>query len=61
MEHHHFQAREGLNLFTPEDRHNAYKALGIEVIVHADGMVELTGRAVVDAANSDLELAPIGW
>jgi site-specific DNA recombinase len=53
MEHYRFQAREGLDLFTPEDRHDAYKALGIKVIAHADGMVELTGRSVLGAANSD--------
>ena len=52
--HYRFQAREGLDLFTPEDRHDAYKALGIRVIAHADGVAELTGSTIV-GAGSDLD------
>ena len=55
VEHFRFQAREGLDLFTPEDRRDAYKALGIKVIAHADGVAELTGSAVVDSAGSDFD------
>jgi hypothetical protein len=55
MEHCRLQAREGLDLFTPEDRHDAYKALGIKVIAYADGVAELTGSAVVGASSSDFD------
>jgi hypothetical protein len=53
MEHCRLHAREGLDLFTPEDRHDAYKALGIKVIAYAEGAAELTGSAVVDASSSE--------
>ncbi len=53
MEHCRLQAHEGLDLFTPEDRHDAYKALGIKVIAQADGVAELTGSAVVGASSSE--------
>ena len=55
LEHCRLQAREGLDLFTPEDRHGAYKALRIKVIAHGDGVAELTGSAVVGASSSDFE------
>ena len=32
MELYRQQAREGLDLYTPQDRHDAYKTLGIKVI-----------------------------
>jgi site-specific DNA recombinase len=53
VEHFRFQAREGLDLFTPEDRRDAYKALGLKVIAHADGVAELTGSAIVESSGSD--------
>lgn len=37
MERYRFEAREGLDLFTPEDRHDAYRTLGLKVIAHPDG------------------------
>ena len=40
------QAREGLDLYTPQDRHDAYRTLGIHVVAYPDGSVELTGRVL---------------
>jgi site-specific DNA recombinase len=40
------QAREGLNLYTPQDRHDAYRSLGIHGIAHPDGSLELTGSVL---------------
>jgi hypothetical protein len=37
------KARAGLDLYTPQDRFDAYKALGLQVIAHPDGTTELTG------------------
>ncbi len=36
------RAREGLDLYTPQDRHDAYRALGLKVTAHPDGTVERT-------------------
>ena len=55
IEHCRLQALEGLDLFTPEDRHDAYQALGIKVTAHADGAAELTGSAIVGASSSDFD------
>jgi hypothetical protein len=43
MELYSDQAREGLDLYTPQDRHDVYNAPGIKVIAHLDGSTELTG------------------
>jgi hypothetical protein len=51
-------AREGLDLFTPEDRHETYKALGIKVIAHPGGSIELTGRVFVDVHNDNSGMIP---
>jgi site-specific DNA recombinase len=45
-------AREGLDLFTAQDRHDAYRSLGIHVIAHPDGSLELTG-SVLAGVHSD--------
>jgi hypothetical protein len=37
------KAHAGLDLYTPQDRFDAYKALGLKVIAHPDGTVGLTG------------------
>jgi hypothetical protein len=37
------KAHAGLDLYTPQDRFDAYKALGLKVIAHPDGTTELTG------------------
>jgi hypothetical protein len=49
MERYCFEAREGLDLYTPQDKHDAYKALGINVIGHPDGTTELVGSALLEA------------
>ena len=66
MERYSFEAREGLDLYTPEDRHDAYRALGIKVISYPDGTLELTSGALgeirSDAIRSnpmDLSQAPL--
>ena len=48
-----FEAREGLNLYTPEDIHDAYRTLGINAIAHPDGNIELTGSVFLGAIHSD--------
>ncbi len=53
MELYTYQAREGLDLYTPQDRHDAYKAPGIKVIAHPDGSTELTGSVLANF-HSDL-------
>ncbi len=57
MERYRFEAREGLDLYTPEDRHDAYRTLGSKVIALPDGTIEVTGDALPvdrcgDAARS---------
>jgi hypothetical protein len=34
-----YQAREVLDLYTPQDRHDAYRKLGLNVIAHPDGSI----------------------
>src|SRR5829696_10223693 len=48
IEAYSYRAREGLDLYTPQDRHDAYRALGLKVTAHPDGTVERTlyGRPV---------------
>ena len=38
------KARAGLDLYTPEDKFDAYKALGLTMIAHPDGTMELIGE-----------------
>jgi len=45
------KARLGLDLYTPQDRFDAYKALGVKVIAYHDGTRELT----VGLLRSNLE------
>ena len=45
------KAHAGLDLYTPQDRFDAYKALGLKVIAHPDGTIELIGGPLC----SDLE------
>ena len=47
------QAREGLDHYTPQDRHDAYRSLGIHVIAHPDGSTELTG-SLLAGVRSDM-------
>jgi hypothetical protein len=52
------QAREGLDLYTPQDRRDAYKARGIKVIAHADGSTELTGSLLADIHSDRMRMIP---
>jgi len=45
------KAHAGLDLYTPQDRFDAYKALGLKVIASPDGTMDLTGGPLC----SDLE------
>lgn len=53
-ERYQLQAKEGLDLYTPEDRHDAYKALGIKVIAYPDGSTELTGSVLAGNRSDDI-------
>ncbi len=43
LEHYAGMAREGLEAYTPEDRHDAYKALRLRIVAHPDGHMEARG------------------
>jgi uncharacterized protein (DUF3084 family) len=43
LEHNAGIAREGLEAYTPEDRHDAYKALRLRIVAHPDGRMEAEG------------------
>jgi site-specific DNA recombinase len=59
MERYSFEAREGLDLYKPEDRHDAYRALGIKVISFPDGTIELTGGAVGEVRSDIIQSMPM--
>jgi hypothetical protein len=59
MERYCFEAREGLDLYTPQDKHDAYRALGINVIAHPDGTIELTGSALVKIRSDSVRSMPV--
>jgi hypothetical protein len=66
VERYTFEAKEGLDLYTPEDRHDAYRRLGIKVISHADGTVELNSSVLGEVCSDfarpnpiDLSQAPL--
>jgi hypothetical protein len=66
MERYTFEASEGLDFYTPEDKHDAYRRLGIKVICYPDGSVELNssvlGGVCSDFARPnpiDLSQAPL--
>jgi site-specific DNA recombinase len=46
------KALTGLNLYTPQDKFDAYKALGLKVIAHANGTTELTGGSLCSNEKS---------
>jgi site-specific DNA recombinase len=58
MERYRFEAHEGLDLYTPQDKHDAYKTLGIKVIAHPDGSTELTGSVLVDDHSDSIRAKP---
>ena len=43
LAHYAGMAREGLEAYAPEDRHDAYQALRLRVVVHPDGRMEAGG------------------
>jgi hypothetical protein len=59
MELYCYQAREGLDLYTPQDRHGAYKTLGIRVIAHPDGSTGLTGSLLAELHSDNMCTIPI--
>jgi site-specific DNA recombinase len=59
LERYTFEAREGLDLYTLKDRHDAYRALGIEVISYPDGMVVLTGSALGEVRSDPVRSKPM--
>jgi len=59
-ERYRFEAREGLNLYTPQDKHDAYKALGINVLAHPDGSTELVGSVLLGNHSDNVRSMPIG-
>jgi site-specific DNA recombinase len=59
LERYTFEAREGLDFYTLEDRHDAYRALGIEVISYPDGTVELTGSALGEVRSDSVRPKPM--
>jgi hypothetical protein len=59
LERYTFEAREGLDLYTPEDRHHAYRALGIKVISYPDGTVELTSSALGEVRSDPVRSMPM--
>jgi len=59
MERYRFEAREGLDLYTLEDRHNAYKALGINVIAYPDRTIGLIGSVLPEVDSDSVRSMPI--
>ena len=59
LERYTFEAREGLDLYTPEARHDAYRALSIEVISYPVGTVELSGSALGEVRSDGIRPKPI--
>jgi hypothetical protein len=53
MELYSYQARERLDLYTLQDRHDAYRALGIKVIARPDGSTELTGSVLANVHSDN--------
>jgi hypothetical protein len=59
MERYSLEARKGLDLYTTEDRHDAYRALGINVIAYPDGTLELTGDAIGELRSDSMRSKPM--
>ena len=59
MERYTFEAREGLDLYTPEDKHDAYRRLGIKVICYPDGSVELNSSVPGEVGSDTLRSIPM--
>jgi hypothetical protein len=48
-----------LDLYTPQDRYDAYKTLGIKVIAYPDVSTELTGSVLTDIHCDNVRSTPI--
>jgi hypothetical protein len=48
LEHYAGMTREGLEAYTPEDKHDAYQALRLRVVVFPDGHMEADGVFMVE-------------
>ncbi len=46
------KARTGLDLYMPEDKHAAYKALGVTVLAHQDDPLEIAIKAIRSNTNA---------
>jgi hypothetical protein len=58
MERYSFEVREGLDLYTPEDRHDAYRALDLKVIAYPDGAFELIGNSLPTVSSERVRSMP---
>ena len=58
MERYTSEASEGLDLYTLEDRHDAYRRLGIKVISYPDGTLELTSDVIVEVGSDSIRSNP---
>jgi site-specific DNA recombinase len=59
MERYTLEASDGLELYTPKDRHDAYRALGIKVISYPDGTVELTSSVLLEVRSDNVRSNPM--
>jgi hypothetical protein len=59
LEHYAGMAREGLEAYAPEDRHEAYRALRLRVVVHPDGRMEAGGVFIPGPGLHSSELARV--
>ena len=58
VERYSFEVREGLDLYTTEDRHDAYRALGLKVIAQPDGTFELIGNSLTTVGSDSVRSMP---
>jgi hypothetical protein len=48
-----------ISLYTSQDKHDAYKTLGTNVIAYLQRTAELTGRVLVDIKSGSIRLKPM--
>jgi site-specific DNA recombinase len=66
LDHYAGMTREGLEAYTPEDKHDAYKALRLRVVLNPDGSIEVEGVFTLESGLCVSETAPTsrptaGW
>ncbi len=59
LEHYAGMAREGLEAYTPEDKHDAYRALRLRMVAHPDGRMEAEGVFIPCPGLRSSELARV--